>query len=130
MSDYEAVALVLGTETREDSQCMPQALARSCRMYGCPNPAGACPQHDRHAWGRSTPAPQRIRGRRLQTLRKRQFDKQPICQICLPKGFITLAVIRDHVIPLAEGGTDTDDNTQSLCQSCSDENRIELGQSF
>ena len=32
----------------------------------------------------------------------------------------TKATIRDHIIPLAEGGPDTDENTQPLCQACSD----------
>jgi 5-methylcytosine-specific restriction enzyme A len=33
---------------------------------------------------------------------------------------ISLAVIRDHIIPLAEGGADDGTNTQAVCQSCSD----------
>ena len=31
-----------------------------------------------------------------------------------------MATIRDHIVPLAEGGRDTDDNTQALCEACSD----------
>jgi 5-methylcytosine-specific restriction protein A len=32
----------------------------------------------------------------------------------------TLATIRDHIVPLAEGGQDTETNAQPLCQACSD----------
>lgn len=32
----------------------------------------------------------------------------------------SVAVIRDHVVPLAEGGPDVRENTQPLCQACSD----------
>jgi 5-methylcytosine-specific restriction protein A len=58
----------------------------------------------------------RIRGRRLQKLREDLFAREPLCRNCRRRA----AVIRDHVVPLAEGGTDTEDNTQGLCQSCSD----------
>jgi 5-methylcytosine-specific restriction protein A len=33
---------------------------------------------------------------------------------------LTIATIRDHVIPLAEGGRDDESNVQPLCQACSD----------
>lgn len=53
-------------------------------------------------------------------LRKRLFKNEPLCRACRAKRRITLAVIRDHVIPLSQGGTDTEDNVQPLCQECSD----------
>jgi hypothetical protein len=34
---------------------------------------------------------------------------------------VSLAEVRDHVIPLAEGGEDTEDNTQPLCILCHDQ---------
>jgi 5-methylcytosine-specific restriction endonuclease McrA len=40
--------------------------------------------------------------------------------LCLAKGIYTASTIRDHVINLAEGGQDTEDNVQALCQACSD----------
>ena len=33
---------------------------------------------------------------------------------------MTVATIRDHVVPLAEGGEDDEENVQPLCQDCSD----------
>lgn len=73
------------------------------------------------AWTQThaTPTP-RVRGRRLQALRAALFATEPICRACRAQGRATPAVIRDHVIPLAEGGTDDDANVQPLCQRCSD----------
>jgi 5-methylcytosine-specific restriction protein A len=33
---------------------------------------------------------------------------------------VEVATVRDHVVPLAEGGLDAEVNTQALCQTCSD----------
>jgi 5-methylcytosine-specific restriction endonuclease McrA len=33
---------------------------------------------------------------------------------------VRLATIRDHIVPLAEGGQDIESNVQPLCQTCSD----------
>jgi 5-methylcytosine-specific restriction protein A len=40
--------------------------------------------------------------------------------MCLKDGRDRMATIRDHVIPLAEGGLDDETNVQALCQDCSD----------
>jgi 5-methylcytosine-specific restriction protein A len=61
-----------------------------------------------------------MRGRRLQALRHALFRAQPWCQHCLGQGRQILATIRDHVVPLAEGGRDDEGNVQALCQICSD----------
>jgi 5-methylcytosine-specific restriction protein A len=53
-------------------------------------------------------------------MRAALFRAQPFCQQCLTQGHRTVATIRDHIVPLAEGGTDTVSNTQGLCQMCSD----------
>jgi 5-methylcytosine-specific restriction protein A len=57
-----------------------------------------------------------VRGRRLQAVRAQLFRAHPFCVQCR----IAVATIRDHVIPLAEGGVDDDSNVQALCQMCSD----------
>jgi 5-methylcytosine-specific restriction protein A len=33
---------------------------------------------------------------------------------------VQVATIRDHIVPLAEGGLDAESNIQALCQACSD----------
>lgn len=53
-------------------------------------------------------------------MRDRLFTKQPLCVRCQEQGRVTIATIRDHTIPLAEGGRDDETNQQPLCQSCSD----------
>src|SRR3954463_15474730 len=92
---------------------MPTAPLRRCTYPGCPA-LGPCPTHARPAWYHSTPV-QRIRGRRLQRLRARLFDTQPLCVACQAEGRTTIATIRDHVLTLEAGGTDTEDNVQPLC---------------
>jgi 5-methylcytosine-specific restriction protein A len=73
----------------------------------------------RSGWNRID-APPRIRGRRLQALRKRLFADSPLCVLCRAQGRISEATIRDHIVPLAEGGLDDDRNVQALCVDCSD----------
>ena len=60
-------------------------------------------------------------GRALQRKRDELFGREPLCRSCKAKGFVTIATLRDHIKPLAEGGTDEDDNVQPLCEPCHDE---------
>lgn len=62
----------------------------------------------------------RIRGRELQRRRARLFAAHPYCVTCLPLGIETRATIRDHTIPLLEGGTEDESNEQALCLDCFD----------
>lgn len=79
--------------------------------------SGRCAAHRVTAWRSSVP---RIGGRQLQRLRQELFSREPFCRPCFERGRRMLAVIRDHIIPLAEGGTESRENTQPLCQACSD----------
>lgn len=68
-------------------------------------------------------------GRPWRRQRARIFERDDyLCQIHLRRGEIrpvTLhgkyAGVCDHIIPLAEGGTDDDDNLQTICQECDKE---------
>ena len=60
----------------------------------------------------------RIRGRRLQAIRRRHFMHEPLCVMCKAKGKTTPAVELDHIIALTNGGEDTDENRQGLCTPC------------
>lgn len=45
---------------------------------------------------------------------------QYLCQLCKQKGRITEATEMDHIVNVAEGGTDDESNLQSLCTPCHD----------
>lgn len=78
-----------------------------------------CQQHRRTSWRHAVPT-LRIRGRRLQRLRNQLFSREPLCVQCLQEGRTTIAMIRDHIIPLAEGGRDDETNEQPICEKCHD----------
>lgn len=64
-----------------------------------------------------TPTP-RTRGRAGVELRQRRLRKEPLCRDCAAKGRVTAATVPDHIRPLAQGGSDTDDNIRCLCGDC------------
>jgi 5-methylcytosine-specific restriction enzyme A len=66
-------------------------------------------------------------GRWLQDQRRALFRSEPWCRACAEHGVMSLACIRDHIRPLAEGGTDAPGNVQPLCQVCSDAKTAEEG---
>jgi 5-methylcytosine-specific restriction protein A len=72
-------------------------------------------------WTSTTPPATRIRGRQLQRIRARLFARRPWCALCAKRGAArNLATIRDHIVPLAEGGRDDETNEQGICRECSD----------
>lgn len=60
----------------------------------------------------------RLRGRAAVERRRRWLAMHPLCARCTAKGFIREATVPDHIVALANGGTDTWDNLQSLCDEC------------
>ena len=62
----------------------------------------------------------RYLGRNLQRERKRLFNEQPLCVECKKHGRVSVSTVRDHIVPLSEGGEDTPENTQALCEKCHD----------
>ena len=73
-----------------------------------------------YRWGTERRDVKRLRGRQLQARREALFAREPLCRRCRELGRVTVATIRDHVVPLAEGGRDDETNVQALCQECSD----------
>jgi len=91
-----------------------------CSHPKCKTPL-ACTEHQAAAWRTvDRPLVTRIRGRELQRRRARLFATHPWCVHCLEEGRHTRATIRDHIVPLAEGGTEDASNEQALCLDCSD----------
>jgi 5-methylcytosine-specific restriction protein A len=66
--------------------------------------------------------PQRIRGDTLQRIRRELFAEHPLCVRCLakhPNGIgVRLATERDHIVPISQGGSEDESNTQALCSQC------------
>lgn len=101
---------------------MPISPARPCSHPGCKalvrDGSGRCEAHPRKAWAKRPDAAKRITGRRLQALRAELFERDPLCAECRRRGDIKLATQRDHILSLEEGGTDSENNTQGLCDEC------------
>lgn len=66
---------------------------------------------------------ERIRGSSLQGIRQRIFMRDAgVCQCarCKRTGDTRPATIVDHIVPLWAGGSETDDNRQSINAECHD----------
>lgn len=100
---------------------MPTAAPKPCQVCATLVYDGTtrCQAHQRKKWVQRA-AYKRESGRPLQRKRAELFAREPMCRICAQHGRVRLATIRDHIVPLAEGGLDVDSNVQPLCQPCSD----------
>ncbi|APW38981.1 restriction endonuclease [Rhodoferax koreense] len=107
---------------------MARAAPRPCTKPGCTqlvhDGSGRCAKHPREAWRQARTPTKRITGRRLQAMRAALFMRQPLCEVCDGLGIVTLATIRDHRIPLAEGGADDESNEQAICAPCHEEKSL------
>jgi len=43
---------------------------------------------------------------------------QGLCQRCNRGGFVSIGTQVDHIVPLEDGGPDTDENKELLCDQC------------
>lgn len=113
---------------------MPNAAPRPCRHPGCRelvrDGSGYCQAHKKAKPGSFS---DRTRGTRHERGYGNDWDKRRLlilkrdnglCQECLRHGRLTavgdkrFTAFVDHIIPKAEGGTDADDNLQTLCRVC------------
>lgn len=66
-----------------------------------------------------TGSDKRLRGRAGQAQRQRRLNRTDgLCEHCLAQDRVTLAIIVNHITPLARGGEDIDENTENLCGPC------------
>jgi 5-methylcytosine-specific restriction protein A len=101
---------------------MPNAAPKPCTVCRVLVHDGTtrCAAHKPKAWLPTQRQVKRTTGRALQRQRQDLFQREPLCRKCSERGHVTLATIRDHIKPLAEGGTDDDENIQPLCTTCHD----------
>jgi 5-methylcytosine-specific restriction protein A len=62
--------------------------------------------------------PRKLSGWKLQKLRERKREEDPLCAHCREKGIVRAWDELDHRVPLREGGTDDESNLQGLCFEC------------
>lgn len=75
------------------------------------------------------PTVTRLRGRPLQTLRRRIFLAKPLCVLCERAGRLSVATDLDHIVALVNGGGNEEENLQGLCASCHvEKTAVDLGQ--
>lgn len=106
---------------------MPARAQAICKYPGCgsliPGASQYCASHEharaRGPWSAHS-AKRTILGPALQEARRQLFRRNPLCVECEKAGRVRLAVIRDHIIPLSQGGPDIESNTQGLCKECHD----------
>ncbi len=105
---------------------MPTKALQSCSTPGCSAlvESGYCLAHRRNTALGWREDPDRIRGRPLQRLRMALYKAEHHCRSCgvglsmHPQAGNRM--IRDHIVPLFEGGTEDPANIQPLCLRCSD----------
>lgn len=105
---------------------MPKLARRWCSRCNAVH-GSDCPS--RPAWEKPARAKPGRGGRPWRRKRQRIFERDGyLCQLHLERGqevVVTLhgrsAGVCDHIIHLAEGGTDADHNLQTICQDCDKE---------
>ena len=60
----------------------------------------------------------KLYGRRWRKVARAHLEREPLCRICAERGTIRQARDVDHITPRSAGGSDADDNLQSLCHRC------------
>lgn len=102
---------------------MATVVPRPCAQPGCQLlvPKGRCPDHttennrriDRHRGSRHDLG----YDAEWEETRERIFERDfQLCQVCRTRA----ATEVDHVVPKEAGGSDEDDNLQSICSICHD----------
>lgn len=103
---------------------MPNAGATVCKHPGCGalvhDGTRRCAKHPKRGGGWGDDSKRVVKGAALTRARQELFARSPLCAQCLARGRVTLATIRDHIVPLAFGGEDEDSNIQALCAACHD----------
>ena len=107
---------------------MPQAAPSPCTSPGCGalvrDGSGRCAQHPRDgSFADGKRGTRHERGYDYEwvkaTQRVRRRDKG-LCQSCKRAGRVRLGVAVDHIVGKAAGGTNDDENLETICKACHD----------
>jgi len=98
---------------------------RPCSFPGCPELTDGrfCDEHAKQEaqryerYGRD-PVVKKRYGRTWKHIRDRYIKAHPLCARCAKDEKVTPAEEVHHIKPLANGGTNDEDNLMSLCKSC------------
>ena len=69
-------------------------------------------------YGRDRATIKRRYGKNWKIIRDAYVKKHPFCELCFQKGVLVPVEEVHHILPLAEGGANDNDNLISLCKSC------------
>ena len=104
---------------------MPNKLPHPCNYPGCPELTTErfCPLHKTIASReydkyRRRPGHDQTYGYGWRKIRNLYISRHPLCELCEAAGRLVPAAHVHHKIPVDQGGSDREDNLQSLCHSC------------
>ena len=103
---------------------MPPKAPHPCAYPRCPNLTTEryCSVHkpiaSREYQKLRDPATTVRYGSEWRRIRNRYISKHPLCECCEQKGLLTPATEVHHIVSLADGGTNSDDNLMSVCKPC------------
>ena len=113
---------------------MPRKPKHPCSFPGCPELTDGtyCEAHRAQMSGeynkyKRDPETGRRYDRRWRKIRDEYAAKHPFCEECFKNKRLTKTQIVHHIKPLAEGGTNTEDNFEALCWSCHNKKHPERG---
>ncbi len=104
---------------------MPYKPKRPCSHPGCPKLVEGrfCEEHaklESKRYEKYDRDPQKAKryGRRWKRIRDRYIAAHPLCDECEMQGVVKAAEEVHHIKPLAQGGTNDQENLRALCKSC------------
>jgi len=107
---------------------MPYKPRRPCSYPSCPKLTDGhfCEEHAKQEARRyeryqRDPATRKLYSGTWRKVRNRYIAAHPLCEQCEKNGRFTSAEEVHHIKPLAQGGTNNDDNLTALCTSCHSE---------
>ena len=103
--------------------CRPKSICRQPGCHALTDGPGYCSKHEQQAsgWARSSTKSTTERGYGYAWQKKRERILARDCGLCQPcrrQGRVTPANDVDHIVQKADGGTDDDENLQSICHDC------------